>query len=96
MSKPDFEALRAQRDAGIQAVARAMAEKLGADPGDEVTFHARDFRSPCYCACPDGPCEHHFQGWQDITDEDGQACGGEQVCSRCGEGAMSHSVRVGP
>jgi len=34
-------------------------------------------------------CEHEFAGWR--TFEDGN--GGEQVCTKCGIGAMSASLR---
>ena len=36
-------------------------------------------------------CEHDFKGWRDF--DDGR--GGEQVCSKCGTGAMSDSLRNG-
>lgn len=36
-------------------------------------------------------CDHDFTGWRDF--EDGN--GGEQVCSKCGTGAMSYSLRTG-
>ena len=37
-------------------------------------------------------CEHDFQGWREF--DDGR--GGEQFCSKCGLGAMSHSLRYLP
>lgn len=37
-------------------------------------------------------CGHKFECWQDFED----GFGGEQVCSVCGLGAMSHSMLVGP
>lgn len=37
-------------------------------------------------------CDHDFKGWR--TFDDGN--GGEQVCSKCGTGAMSDSLRNGP
>lgn len=36
-------------------------------------------------------CEHEWGGWR--TFEDGR--GGEQVCKKCGMGAMAHSLRYG-
>ena len=36
-------------------------------------------------------CEHDFQGWREF--EDGR--GGEQVCTKCGIGAMAYSLRTG-
>lgn len=36
-------------------------------------------------------CEHDFQGWREF--DDGR--GGETVCTKCGLGAMSWSLRTG-
>jgi hypothetical protein len=40
-------------------------------------------------------CDHDFQGWRDHKDEQGRANGGEQVCTKCGMGAMTYSLRTG-
>lgn len=34
------------------------------------------------------PCDHDFQGWREFDDGNG----GEQVCSKCGIGAMEWSM----
>ena len=34
------------------------------------------------------PCEHDFQGWREF--EGGN--GGERVCTKCGLGAMAHTM----
>jgi hypothetical protein len=86
---PDFEALRARRDAALEVIAGEMWEQLGGDPKERPTFHCREFRSPCYCACPQGPCEHEFTDWREFED----GLGGEAFCPRCGEGAMHHSMK---
>lgn len=89
MDKPDFEALRAERNAAMERFLRELCEEKGWDPEKVAApFH----RDDCYCNCPVGPCEHDFQGWREF--EDGR--GGEQVCRRCGLGAMGHAMRVGP
>lgn len=36
-------------------------------------------------------CDHHFQGWREI---DG-GLGGEQICTKCGIGAMEYTLRTG-
>jgi hypothetical protein len=90
----DFDKLRAERDAVIESIAQEMWAKLGGDPSEAPTFHCRDHHAACYCACgAGGPCEPDFSGWRDLLDDDDQPCGGEQFCQRCGEGAMSHSMR---
>ncbi|MFP4004311.1 MAG: hypothetical protein ACLFV8_11090, partial [Alphaproteobacteria bacterium] len=86
---PDFEKLRAERNAGIRRMVEDIARQWDANP-DNVRHNFN--YDACYCACPDGPCEHDFKGWREF--EDGN--GGEQVCARCGMGAMTHSLRVAP
>jgi hypothetical protein len=36
-------------------------------------------------------CDHDFQGWRAFADGNG----GEQVCARCGIGAMQWTLRTG-
>lgn len=93
MSAPDFDALRAERNARVERCMMEMAKELGWKEGDPPPTCSFDPEA-CYCACPDGPCEHDFQGWQEREVEGGVI--GETVCTRCGMGAMSHSRRVGP
>lgn len=90
---PDFAALRAERDAAIREIVRAAHIELGGDPAEAPTFHSHEYGAACYCACPDGPCEHEFQGSRNLLDDQGNICGAEQVCARCGMGAMSHDLR---
>ena len=51
---------------------------------DELFFHATPDRELCTDGRP-----HLFKGWRVF--DDGR--GGERVCSRCGLGAMEHSLR---
>lgn len=88
MDKPDFEALRAKRNEAMQGMIDAFAKEQGVEPGKvQSSFNP----NACYCACPDGPCEHDWQGWREFED----GLGGEQVCARCGMGAMHHSIMHG-
>lgn len=87
---PNFDDLRAKRN---DAVAR-MLQDLCDDEGWERTLVRTSFDpNACYCTCgsENSVCEHDFKGWREF--EDGR--GGETVCSRCGMGAMSHSLRCG-
>ncbi len=94
MTRPDFAALRAARD---EALAKAAAEMIAMMRGDPATaFVHFSGVSGCYCACPDGPCEHEFAGWRDLLDDEARVTGGETVCRLCDAGAMSHSLRCGP
>lgn len=40
-------------------------------------------------------CQHNFQGWHDFTDDEGRACGGTTVCTKCGMDAMTYSLWTG-
>lgn len=87
----DFSALRARRDAAIEVLALAVQARFGAGG----LFHCRGYRSPCYCACPAGPCEHVWDGPNaDIRDDEGAFLGAEATCSRCRLGAMTHDLMV--
>ena len=35
-------------------------------------------------------CDHNFQGWREHAD----GLGGEQFCSKCGLGAMAHTIML--
>lgn len=83
----DFAELRAKRDAAVEAVVAGICEEQGWNRED---VHVSISPGGCYCACPDGPCEHHFTGWRAFDD----GLGGETACAKCGMGAMSHSLRV--
>lgn len=90
--RPDFEALRAKRNAAAAGMIAAAAIEMGGDPSTATsTFDP----NACYCACPSGPCEHDFQGWREFEDGYGGG-GGEAVCTRCGMGAMNHGLRTAP
>ena len=89
--KPDFAELKRKRDEALREIVRAAAIKMGVDP-DKVTFHASG-TSGCYCACPDGPCQHVWDG-ETFEDEDG--CMVSATCSLCGEVAAHHDIRVAP
>lgn len=87
----DFEALRKQRNDAIRKMIEDETLRNGWDP--KTVTHNFDFNS-CYCACVEGgPCEHDFKGWKDLHNSNGEVCGGERVCARCGMGAMAHSLR---
>lgn len=46
---------------------------------------------PDISKCRDG-ADHDFRGWRSFYDGNG----GEQVCAKCGVGAMAWSMAVGP
>lgn len=92
LTESEFAELKRKRDDALVADIRAFCEKQGWDPA-HVRVHASPSRSGCYCACPDGPCQHRWDGpWRDFECEGGGG-GGEVTCSHCGLGSMSHSLR---
>ena len=88
---PDFEALRARRNAAVQE----MHQKIANEWGVPLQSLRSNFNpAACYCACgTGGPCEHNWdgEGWES---EDG--CAWSATCSRCGCTAMSHDMRNAP
>ena len=97
LTETEFDDLKRKRGQALQATIRAFCESMGW-PTTEVQAHVSygGGTEDCYCACPDGPCQHEFEGWRDIHDDNGRVCGSETVCRRCGMGAMSHSLRTAP
>lgn len=91
MTAPDFDALRAERNAKhAEWVAAMQAE------GWSVGHCAQRDNDACYCTCGvegGGLCEHRWDG-EPWASSDG--CEWSVTCSRCGTTAMSHSLRVGP
>ena len=85
MERPDFDALRAERNEKMEAViAEWRAEGFAMSP-----CSLRD-KSACYCACGQGgPCEHDWSGKPFESDY-----GWSATCSRCGASAISHSLRT--
>jgi hypothetical protein len=93
MSAPDFEALRATRNASVLARTKKIADEYGIPL---QSLRSSFNPNACYCACgsePRGPCEHKWDG-HDYESEDGRCF--SVTCSRCGTTAMSHDLRVMP
>lgn len=88
--KPDFEALRAKRNAAAYEMIKEVAVSLGCGSDKVVSTFNPD---SCYCNCPEGPCEHNWQGSRPLYNSQGRECGFESFCSRCNMGAMSHDMR---
>lgn len=59
-----------------------MSDQSEAPKRDDLFIHI----SPS----PDA-CKHDFQGWREFED----GLGGETVCTKCGMGAVTYSLRVG-
>lgn len=87
----EFEELKRKRDAEIERVIQAVCDEQGWDRTKVVASacHA----GTCYCACPDGPCQHIWDGEAYVSDDE---CMSSVTCSRCGAIAAYHDMRVGP
>lgn len=88
----EFDELKRKRDSNIRALVEKVAAKHGIEPG-AVTFHAHGYGNECYCACPDGPCQHIWDGPEWISED---RCAASVTCSRCGEVGMFHDMRCAP
>lgn len=89
MATPDFEELRRKRRDVYEKCIQDICTKWGL--GIEALRSQVLSNESCYCGCPEGPCEHLFQGWREFSDGNG----GEQFCERCGLGAMAHVLHMG-
>lgn len=90
-TEAEFDELKRKRDEGLRAVVEATCKKMGWDPA-KVGVHA-SHAGECYCACPDGPCQHVWDGPEWVSEDE---CGSSVTCSRCGEVAMFHDMRNAP
>lgn len=87
MSEPDFEKLRAARNAAAEKFEDEMRAK-----GWQVSHCAHRSKDACYCACAEGgPCEHKWDG-KPYESEDGSLWA--STCSRCGMTSYSHSLHT--
>jgi hypothetical protein len=88
LTAPDFEALRAQRNADFKKSVQRIAAQFHCEPEElSSTFNP----NACYCACTSGgPCEHRWDG--EPVEEGGLWT---TTCSRCAMWAFSHSMRTG-
>lgn len=85
----EFDELKRKRDDAVAAVVARVCAEQGWDSADAYIHHSHS--SECYCACPDGPCQHIWDG-EPWTDDNSYST----TCSRCGEVAMFHDMRCGP
>lgn len=88
-TEAEFEALKRKRDDELREVVREICERHNWDP-ETVQVHACG-NEGCYCACPDGPCQHIWDGPDYVED-----CLVSATCSRCGAVAALHDMRVAP
>lgn len=60
--------------------------------GDPVKEEIEDEDKPIFIHTTPKPdvCQHDFQGWREFSD----GRGGEQVCTKCGMGAMAHTLSL--
>ena len=95
----EFAELARKRDEAVAAIVAKVCEEQGRDPA-KVGFHASHMHG-CYCACPDGPCQHLWDGPNipiglEEGEDESQAHGWSSTCSKCGADSFSHSMRCAP
>lgn len=89
LTDAEFDELKRVRDDAIRTLVHEVCEQEGWDP-TRASFHSSDM-SGCYCACPDGPCQHKWDG----PDRE-EYCMVSKTCSRCGTVAAYHDMRCMP
>jgi hypothetical protein len=87
----EFEELKRKRDESVRRSVAKICEEEGWDPA-QTSFHA-SHHDGCYCDCPDGPCQHVWDG-PDYTSDD--QCMVSVTCSRCGAVCAYHDMRCAP
>ena len=88
-TEQEFEELKRKRDAAVSAAVDAICAKEGWDRG--ATQVHSSHADECYCACPNGPCQHVWDG-PDYVEENCVSV----TCSRCGAPAIYHDMRCAP
>ena len=91
-TEAEFDELKRRRDEAVEKMVEEVCQEKGW-PRAEVHVHASHAGDECYCACPDGPCQHTWDG-PNYESEDG--CMMSVTCSRCSAVAAYHDMRVGP
>lgn len=70
-----------------------MRRDDGSDEPQLQIFACGASTKGCGCSCPDGPCEHRWDGPEWESDD---SLASSVTCSRCGMIKMSHDIWVGP
>jgi hypothetical protein len=84
----EFDELKRIRDEAIRKQVLKICEREGWDPA-QTSFHASHMDG-CYCACPNGPCQHIWNGPDYISEDQ---CMVSVTCSRCSAVAAYHDMR---
>lgn len=90
-TEAEFDELKRKRDVAVAEIVKAACERMGADQA--AAYVHVSGAGDCYCACPEGPCQHIWDG-PDYRDEDGSIY--SVTCSRCGTPAIYHDMRCAP
>lgn len=81
----DFAELKRKRDEQSHAEAKAICQQY-----DWNYIYVADDNS-CYCACPNGPCQHIWDGPRHSGDP-----GDCATCSLCGQLEITHDTLAYP
>jgi hypothetical protein len=90
LTEAEFDELKRTRDEAVAAIVKSISEHYGWDLS-KVLFHCSPHPGTCYCACPNGPCQHEWNG-EPVSDEHSWSV----TCARCGMSATSHDLRCCP
>lgn len=92
LTDAEFDELKRKRDESVAQSVAHLCEEMGWNPKEAHVLHVSG-AGKCYCACPDGPYQHIWDGpMQEFDDGNGVSA----TCSRCGALAFSHDMRFAP
>ena len=90
----EFDELTRTGDESIAAIVAAVCAEHEMDPA-KAHVHVSN-AGQCYCGCPEGPCQHVWDGPEYTEESDGGGFMSSVTCSRCGTPAIYHDMRCGP
>lgn len=90
-TEAEFAELKRKNVEKTREAVKRICEEQGWDPA-QTSFHASNMDG-CYCACPEGPCQHTWDGPEWISED---RCTASATCSLCGATAFSHDLRCAP
>lgn len=94
-TESEFDELKRKRDVAISASVARICHDMGLDPRTAKVSCCHS-GGACYCDCPDGPCQHVWDGPEYTEESEGGGFMSSVTCSRCGTPAIYHDMRCGP
>jgi hypothetical protein len=93
-SDEEFERLKRVQMEELNKIVASVCADMGWDP-KETMVHTSPGMNSCYCACPDGPCQHKWNGPEhsELDESDKYVVMVSGTCSLCGAVQAYHDIR---